>query len=209
MTIYESISYHIVLYDQGTVELHSELFINNKHIYNIFYMNPNGYIYTYNIIFSYLYSKYVLLIDDDRPVRNNIEKDLKYTNFFSISLSVMDKNKDIYGIILKSEGDGNITCYNNIINSHTIRFCKVEKGYIGYYYSNGASIYRTNELKKVKEYLGERYVAQYFGGTKYRMAYLLLNKMCKYRSNRCHFLFDHIGRNSTLQNRNICSIYMY
>lgn len=209
MNKYESLSYHIILFDQGTIEFHNEFFINNNHINNIFFMNPSGYAFTYNIIFSYLYSKYVLLMDDDRPVRYNIEKYLKFTNFISISLSIMDKNEDIYGIILKSECNGNITCKYNKINYKLIKFCKVEKGCIGYYYSNGASVYRTYELKKVKEFVGERNIANYFKGTKYRMAYILLNKMCKCISNRCDFLFDHIGKNSSLLNKDICSIYLY
>lgn len=209
MNNYEFISYHILLFDQGTPEFYNNYYFKTNLIYNTFFMNPNGYIFTYNIIYSFLYSEYVLLIDDDRPIRNNIEKYLKYTNFISISLSVMDKNKDIYGIILKSEGDGIVKCHNNRINKQKIRYCTVEKAFKGYYYSNGASVYRTNELKRVKEYLGEYIVARFFSKTKYRMAYLLLNNKCIYKSNRCNFVIDHIGKNSSLRNRNICSIYLY
>lgn len=209
MNNYESISNHILLFDQGTPEFYNNYYFKNNQIYNSFFMNPSGYIYTYNIIFSFLYSKYVLLIDDDRPIRNNIEKYLQYTNFISISLSVMDKNKDIYGIILKSEGDGIVKCRNSKINNKEIRYCIVEKAFIGYYYSNGASVYRAKELKRVKEYLGEYIVARFFSKTKLRMAYLLLNNKCNHKSNRCNFVIDHIGKNSSLRNKNICRIYLY
>lgn len=208
MKNYESLSYHILLFDQGTVEVYNSFNIRDKEIYNIFYMNPNGYTYTYNLIFSHLYSKYALLIDDDRPIRENIEKYLKFTNFISISLSIMDENEDIYGIILKSEGDGKVKCYNHSIYHKTIRYCKVERAFYGYYYSNGASVYRTNELKRVEIYTEEADLANYFGRTKYRMAYLLLNNECKNVSNLCNYVIDHIGVNSTLVN-NICNIYLY
>lgn len=209
MTIYESILYHIILFDQGTIEVYNNYFIKNKHIFNIFYMNPNGYIYTYNIIFSYLYSKYVLLIDDDRPIRVNIEKYLQYSNFLSVSMNIMDSIKDIYGVILKREGDGNVTCFKKKFKSKTIRYCKVEKAFVGYYFSNGASIYRTSELKRVKEYLAENIVARFFSNTKYRMAYLLLNDTCNSVSNKCNFIIDHIGKNSSLRNKNICTVFLY
>lgn len=209
MTLYENISYHIVVFDQGTVEFRYSYNIKNNQIYNIFFMNPNGYIYTYDVIFSYFYSEYVLLIDDDRPIRENIEKYLKYTNFISISLGVMDKNEDIFGVILKSEGDGKVKCSILNVDNKDIRYCKVEKAFLGFYYSNGASIYKSNILKRIETYTGEQELANYFATTNYRMAYLLLNNQCNSISNLCNYLCDHIGIKSALKNINICSLYLY
>lgn len=71
------------------------------------------------------------------------------------------------------------------------------------------AIYRTNELKRVNYYLGEKTIATYFGKTKYRTAHILLNNMCNSTSNTCNYIIDHIGKNSSLKNRNICNIFLF
>lgn len=209
MKEFETINFHIILFDQGTIELRSNSYIKRRNIYNTFYMNPSGYIFSYNVIFSFLYSKYALLIDDDRPVRKNIEKYLTHTNFIATSINIMDKYREIYGIILRSSGDGKVNCHNEIIHHRNLGFCIIKEAHIGYYYTNGASIYRTNELKRVEIYSGEYEVAKFFSSTKYRMAYILINDICNTTSNKCNYVIDHIGKNSSLKNRNICSIPLY
>lgn len=64
-------------------------------------------------------------------------------------------------------------------------------------------------LQRIETFTGEKNVANYFAKTKYRMAYLCNNIKCKSLSNMCNYFINHIGKNSSLKNKNICKQYLY
>lgn len=52
-------------------------------------MNPIGYAFSFNIIFSYLYTKYILLLEEDWEVVKDIEKKIFYLSFMVESIQIL------------------------------------------------------------------------------------------------------------------------
>lgn len=54
---------------------------NNYNITNIFFLNPSGYPYSFKLLFSYLYTQYVLILEEDWLIVKDIEQNIIISNF--------------------------------------------------------------------------------------------------------------------------------
>lgn len=201
----KDLCYSILYFDQGTVERYDV--INKFKIDNSFLFNPNGMEFSFNTLFSYMYSEYVFILEEDWLVEKNIEKEILYPSFIMESLLILSKVNEIYGIILRDTY--NFQIYKKI----TIK-TKMGKNilYIGilvanYVYTNGASIYKTKQLKEVEIYKGEQYVSKFFLKKGYKLGFTYKGRNGKKNDIHYQHVMDHIGFNTSRSL--ICSNPLY
>lgn len=201
----KDLCYSILYFDQGTVERYDV--INKFKIDNSFLFNPNGMEFSFNTLFSYMYSEYVFILEEDWLVEKNIEKEILYPSFIMESLLILSKTNKIYGVILRESDHFEI--HENIT-------VKTEMGnhilYIGvlvlkFAYTNGASIYRTKTLKELETYNGELEVARFFLNKGYKVGFTYKGKKGKRDDIFFQHIMDHIGLHTSKSS--ICSIPLY
>lgn len=188
-------------FDQGTPN--REVVYNTYNIRNVFYMNPFGYAYSFKLLFSYLFSQYVLLLEEDWMVINNIEEKIKYKNFLYISMYVLSKSKSIYGLYLRPHPNGNRTKKFN--NRFKITYYEIYQPWRGFCYTNGASIYTSKYLKKMDYKSSEFQTARRCMNLNYRIGYIYWEYFKS--KNGLNYPFTHIGLKST--KIGICNISLY
>lgn len=97
--LYEKdISSTIIHFDQGTPE--RDFFINKYNIYNYFLMNPSGYAYSFQLLFSYVYTDFILVYEEDWVVIDQIEKKLKHKDFIYKSMKLLSNSIYIYMVFI-------------------------------------------------------------------------------------------------------------
>lgn len=203
---YEKQLYFIILYfDQGTVERYD--IIKKYDIKNSFLFNPSGMELSFDTLFSYIYSEYVFMLEEDWVVEKNIENEIFYPAFIMESLLILSAVDKIYGVILRETHDFEI--YENL----TVR-TKMGNDilYIGflwlkYAYTNGASIYRTKELKVLDRYKGEGEVSNIFLYKGYKVGFTYKGRKGKKDDIYYQHVMDHIGLNTSRSS--ICSVALY
>lgn len=166
-------------------------------------MNPYGYTYSFKILFSYLYSQFVLLLEEDWMVINNIENKIEYKNFLYISMNVLSNSNFIYGLYLRPHPYGNST--KRIDNRYKITYYEVYKPWSGFCYTNGASIYKTNFLKIMDYKTSEFQTARRCMNLNYHIGYIFWK--FKKSKNGYNYPFLHIGLRSTKDGK--CNISLY
>lgn len=203
---YEKQLYFIILYfDQGTVERYE--IIKKYDIKNSFLFNPSGMELSFDTLFSYMYTEYVFILEEDWVVEKNVENEILYPSFIMESLLILSKTNKIYGVILRESDHFEI--HENIT-------VKTEMGnhilYIGvlvlkFAYTNGASIYRTKTLKELETYNGELEVARFFLNKGYKVGFTYKGKKGKRDDIFFQHIMDHIGLHTSKSS--ICSIPLY
>lgn len=200
------LKYNIIYLDQGTKQ---RLYIKFTYkILNTVFMNAVGYALSFNIIFSYLYTKYVLLLEEDWKVVNNIEKLIIHPSFIKESILILDKIKIIYGILLRETKDVYVNFSVNVttvMGKHILHIIQPPKNRNTF--TNGASIYRTLDLKHLKNYESEYSASQFFRKNKYRMGFTYKGLNGKINSSHTQYVMKHIGLNST--SKGLCNVWLY
>lgn len=207
LALYEkNIHYNILYVDQGTIQ--RDEVISKYKLHNVVLMNPSGYSLSFNIIFSYLYTKYILLLEEDWEIVDDIEKQILHPSFIKESILILEKVKVIYGLLLRELHDISVN-YSLIISTcmgkHTLYVLKPPSNRFSY--TNGACIYRSNDLKRLKYYTNEFYASQFFKSINYNLGFTYKGLSGKRNSTNVQFIMKHIGKNSTKQG--ICSIWLY
>lgn len=187
-------------FDQGTPN--REVMYKTYNIRNVFYMNPFGYTYSFTLLFSYLYSQYILLLEEDWIVINNIEEKIKYRNFLYISMYVLSKSKSIYGLYLRQHNYGNKT--KRVDNRFSIIYYEIHQPWI-YCYTNGASIYKSKYLKRMDYKSSESQTARRCMNLNYHIGYIYWEYIKS--TSGLNYPFAHIGLKST--KTGICNISLY
>lgn len=207
LLVYENkLNYNIMYVDQGTLQRY--LVSVKFKLLNTIYMNPIGYSSSFNIVFSYLYTKYILFLEEDWEVVKHIEKYIFYPSFITESIKILDIVEVVYGILLRNIADIYVNCSLNVVTNmgkHLLYVLKPQKN--RFTYTNGASIYRTSNLKHIKEYKNEYSVSQYFKINNYKMGFTYKGiKGCNNCTNT-QYVMKHIGKNSSRKGR--CNIWLY
>lgn len=98
--LYEkSVTYNFLFFDQGTFE--RENAIKQFKLKNVFLFNPSGYVYSFKVFFSYLYTEYIPLLAEDWVVDMNVEKEIIYPSFLLELMYILLKVSKVYGILLR------------------------------------------------------------------------------------------------------------
>lgn len=202
----ESLLYTILFIDQGTKQRYK--LIKQYNIFNSFLMNPSKYSYSFNLIFSYLYTKYLFILEEDWNVIEDIEKKIYHPSFIEESILILDYNKQIYGILLRELRDIHVNYSLNVrttMGKHLVHIlCNMKERYS---FTNGACIYRCANLAKVKIYKSEGEVSNYFKEKNYKLGFTYKGRKGKYNSSREQSVMIHIGKNSTKSG--LCNISLY
>lgn len=205
--LYEkNLKYNTVYIDQGTIQ--RNFIVEKFHILNRVYMNPIGYELSFNVIFSYLYTKYILLLEEDWEVVKDIEKQILYPSFIAESIYILDIIKLIYGILLRNIPDINVNYSINVVTSmgkHLLNVLKPQKN--RFTFTNGASIYRSSDIKHLKYYINEYSTSQYFKHNNYKMGFTYKGLKGLINSSNSQFVMKHIGKKTT--RNGICNIWLY
>lgn len=191
----------LIVYDQGTPN--RENIINEYKIKNFFYLNPNGYAYSFKLLFSYINTKYILILEEDWLIIKNIEKLIVNSNFLYTSMKVLSNTNSLYGLYLRHHPKGESTKKRDKILN--ITYYEVYKPWKGFCYTNGASIYKTKYLKKMNYGRSEYQTARKCMKLNYHIGFInwkLLNS-----NNGIYFPFKHIGVRRT--NTGLCNISFY
>lgn len=190
----------LISFDQGTPDIDAVLLRHNK---NIFYLNPSGYAYSFKLLFSMLYTNYLLTLEEDWVIVDNIQNRIKFKNFLYASMKVLQSSKAIYGLYLRGHPKGNSTLRLN--RDLNIKYYEVFEPWRGFCYTNGASIYKTKYLK-IMTYRGSEFqTARRCMLLKYHIGYILWE--FKNSNQGLLYLFNHIGKRST--KLGICNISLY
>lgn len=130
--------YNILYFDQGTIERYK--IINKYKFENSFLFNPSGMELSFDTLFSYIYSEYVFMLEEDWVVEKNIENEIFYPAFIMESLLILSAVDKIYGVILRETHDFEI--YENLTVRTKMGNDILYIGYLWlkYAYTNGASI---------------------------------------------------------------------
>lgn len=207
LLMYEKkLTYNFLYIDQGTKQ--RKQIIKQFNFHNVVLMNPIGYSLSFNIIFSYLYTKYVLFLEEDWETVYNIEKYILHPSFIMESIELLDKVKVIYGIILRELRDIEVSyslSINTIMGRHTLYVLRIPKNRNTF--TNGPCIYRTKELKRLKYYVNEYLTSQYFKGINYILGFTYKGLYGGENSTNIQYVMKHIGKNST--KHGLCNIWLY
>lgn len=190
----------LVNIDQGTPDIDLILHERNK---NVFYLNPSRYVYSFKLLFSILYTNYLLILEEDWVLLDNIQNKLKITNFLYISMKVLQNSKMIYGLYLRYHPKGNSTLrFDKHLN---VKYYEVTEPYKGFCYTNGASIYKAKYLK-IMTYMGSEFqTARRCMKLKFHIGYILWE--FKNSSQGLFYIFKHTGKRSTRMG--ICNLSLY
>lgn len=206
ITRYEKdLNYNCIFFDQGTKERYKVT--KEYNLQNTFFFNPSGMELSFNTLFSYIYSEYILMLEEDWVVEKNVENEIFYPSFIMESIMILSRVEEIYGVILRE------THHFDIHQNLTI---KTNMGYhilyVGilvskYAYTNGASIYKTKNLKEVKTYNGEHRVSNFFLFKGYKVGFTYKGKKGKKDDILYQHVMDHIGFNTSRSS--LCSLALY
>lgn len=201
-----NLRYNYLYVDQGTIQREEIIYTFNLH--NVVLMNPMGYALSFNVIFSYLYTKYILFLEEDWEIVNDIEKYLFHPSFIKESIKLLDKVKVVYGILLRESPNINVD-YSLIINTsmgkHILFVLNPPKK--RYNFINGASIYRTKDLKRLNYYISEWLTSEFFRKNDYKLGFTYKGLKGDKNSTEKQYVMRHIGMNST--RNGICNIWLY
>lgn len=206
LDLYEKdVDYNILYFDQGTTERYE--IIDKYKFSNVFLFNPSGMELSFNVLYSYLYSEYVFILEEDWVVHKDVEKEIFYPSFIKESILILSQTERIYGVIIREidnfEIMENITITTELGN-HTL-FIGLLK--LKFAYTNGASIYKTKVLKKLKIYYGEKEVSDFFLCSGYRVGFTYKGRKGRIDDIHDQYVMDHIGFHTSKSA--ICSIPLY
>lgn len=200
--LYENnLHFTFIILDQGTP--YREYVVNKYNIKNVFYMNPSGYSYSFKILFTYLYTNYVLLLEEDWIVIKNIEKLIRYSNFIYTSMLILSNTKVIYGLYMREHQIGYST--KRMDQRLNITYYEVYKPWKGCCYTNGASLYKSKYLKKMGYGKTERNTVDQCIKLNYHIGYI--NWEYLKTPNSITYPFKHIGVKST--KIGLCNISLF
>lgn len=197
----ENISNTFINIDQGTIE--REQLFNYYELNNIFFLNPSGYSFSFQILFSFLYSTYILLLEEDWIVKKNIEKKLKFQNFLYISILTLSQTDCIYGLYLRHHPKGK--AFKRVNKKINLSYLEVYLPWKGFCYTNGVSIYKTKYLKRMQYKRSEYQMAQECMKRNFHIG--LINWELKKSKKVIQYVFEHIGLVSTRVG--LCNISLY
>lgn len=187
-------------FDQGTPGIDGVI-IQTKD--NIFYCNPSGYSFSFTLLFSYLYTEYVILLEEDWLVIKNIEKIIKHSNFIYTSMKLLSNTNLIYGLYLRQHPKGySIKRFDRNLN---ITYYEVIKPWSGFCFTNGASIYKSKNIKRMNYKSSEYQTARTCMKLKYHIGYAIWRY--KNSNGGIEYPFEHIGLKST--KTGVCNISTY
>lgn len=186
--------------DQGT--LNREIIFEKYKVSNNFFLNPKGYAYSFSILFSYLYMKYVLILEEDWLIVDNVVKNLIFSNFLYTSLNLLSDANNIYGLYLRQHIKGkSIKKINKKLN---ITYFEVIQPFSHACYTNGASIYKTKNLIIMDYGVNETMTQRKCTELKFHIGFIYWKfKNDKYTD----YIFRHIGYKST--GNGLCRIAQY
>lgn len=211
MRNYESnIIFNFYFVDSGTSNRLE--YVEEYSIKNTIFMNPNGPHYGYEIIWSYLHGKYILLLEDDRVFIKNIEKKIFYPNFIEESILILDETDEIKGIVLKTDPPSisEIKTIKTNIGNHTL--CVLKHPPWGYYYVNGPAIYSIKYLLQVGPYISENNMAGMFNRLKWYIGFTYKGIKCNesiLMTLKCQGLTIHLGEKKSTLTGKMCRYSMY
>lgn len=191
----KNIKFVNIFIDQGTEERY--FIAKYYNIQNSFFMNPKSYIYSFNIIFSYLYMSYTFLLEEDWIIYKENVNDI-----FSNSVSALLYAQDIYGIILRKMVIKNATISTFYLKGDNIIIKKLIHPYEKRNFLNGPTIYKTSILKTLHAYRSEYETGLYFLKNHLYLAF----SYHKYDKS-LGIKFEHIGKNSTKSG--LCKFFLY
>lgn len=208
-----NISFTFIYSDSGTKN--RDYIIKKYNLVNVFYMNPSSYNYVYRIAFSYLYKKYVLFLEDDRPFVEDIEERIIYRNFIEEGLAILDITSSVYGITFKPDISSEIKIIRikSYLGYHIL--CIAIKPNNDYYFVNGPTLYKTKYLKLLKDYINEHSTALSIKNHSIYYGYTYKNLTClnNFFSIKCQSVSVHLDRNKTYSTNNRlynqCNIFLY
>lgn len=171
-------------------------------------MNPSSYSLSFNILFSYLHTKYLFILEEDWEVKKNIERTIFYPPFITESMLILDKYEKVYGILLREIRDIEVNYAVEIKTKMGIHILYVtlntEKRYA---FTNGASIYRCSDLIKLKRYTSECEVSKYFKERNYKLGFTYKGRSGKKNSSYQQSVMLHAGKKSTKSG--LCNLLLY
>lgn len=197
----KNVNSNFIHFDQGTPN--REIFSNKYSINNAFYMNPNGYPYSFKILFSYLYSQFVLLLEEDWIIIHNIENKIKYNSFLYLSMKLLLNTNLIYGLYLRKHPKGLST--KRIYKEYNVTYYEVYEPWMGCCYTNGASIYNSKYLKKMSYKESEFLTTLQCIKFDFHIGYIYWEYIDS--CNGIEYPFMHIGKRST--RKGMCNISLY
>lgn len=208
-----NISFTFIYSDSGTKN--RDYIIKKYKLLNVFYMNPSRYNYVYRIAFSFLYKKYVLFLEDDRPFIEKIEQQITYKNFIEEGLAILDISSSVYGITFKADISSviKIIRIKSYLGYHIL--CIAIKPNNDYYFVNGPTLYKTKYLKLLKDYINEHETALSLKNHSIYYGYTYKNLSClgNYFSIKCQSVSIHLDINKTYSTNkrklNQCNIFLY
>lgn len=205
-TYERQLNYNFYLFDQGTLQRYT---LTSKYgIFNSFYMNPSTYSLSFNILFSYLYSKYLFILEEDWEVKHNIEQFIYYPSFILEAMLVLENYKNVYGILLREIRDIDVNYSTNVLTDMGIHKLNVLTNMKDRYtFTNGACIYRCSDLLNIKIYKSEYEVSQFFKKRDYRLGFTYKGKIGRDNSTNQQSVMMHIGKKSTKSGT--CNISLY
>lgn len=207
LLLYENnLKYNVIYVDQGTSQ--RDLIVAKYKIQNLVFMNPIGYSLSFNLIFSYLYTKYILFLEEDWEVVKDIEKHIFHPSFITESIQILEIVKDVYGILLRDISDIKVNFTLNIVTrmgKHLLNVLQPPKN--RYSFTNGASVYRTFDLKRIKIYINEYLTSLFFRNNNYKMGFTYKGLKGFSNSSNKQFVMKHIGKNSTRKGN--CNMWLY
>lgn len=186
--------------DQGTPEIDLVLHKQNE---NIFHLNPTGYVYSFKLLFSILHTKYLLILEEDWAIINNIENIIKCKDFLYISMKVLENSNVVYGLYLRQHPIINSTL--RLDKCLNVKYYEVTTPWSGFCYTNGASLYKTKNLKIMTYMRSEYQTARRCMMLHFHIGYILWEY--KNSNQGLLYIFDHIGQKST--KLGICNVSLY
>lgn len=204
--LYEkSVTYNFLFFDQGTFE--RENAIKQFKLKNVFLFNPSGYVYSFKVFFSYLYTEYIPLLAEDWVVDMNVEKEIIYPSFLLELMYILLKVSKVYGILLRESDhfiiDDNITVKTKMGN-HILYFGIMK---LKYAFTNGATIYRTKNLREIGNYESEPEVSDLILKKGYKLGFTFKGRKGNKDDIFYQHVMDHIGIKTTRSS--ICTIPLY
>lgn len=196
-----NISITFISIDQGT--LNREYMFEKYNVVNNFFLNPNGYAYSFSILFSYLYMKYVLILEEDWLVVENIEQTITNNDFLYTSVNLLSNVNNIYALYLRDHIKGeSIKMFDKNLN---ITYFEVIKPFSEACYTNGASLYTTKHLRIMDYGVNEAMTQRKCTELNYHIGYIYWKY--KKEEKNTDYVFRHIGYRST--SGGLCRISLY
>lgn len=201
----QDLDYATLFFDQGTVERYEIIEIYK--LKNTFLFNPCGMELSFNTLFSYVYSNFVFILEEDWVVKKDVESEILHPSFIKEAILILSKVNSIYGIILRETHHFEI--YRNLTVKTTMGNHILYIGLLvrSYAYTNGASIYRTKNLKEIELYNGELKVSIIFLKKGYKIGFTYKGRKGKKDDIYYQHVMDHIGFHTSKSS--ICSISLY